>query len=190
MNLSTEEGFRMFYEQLQPAVFRLCRFRCADAETARDLSQEAFARAFRARHTLRDASLARAWMLRIALNECRAHHRRRTLSALAAALLPSSVARLAGLASPEPGPEQAAEARDRHGRVRAAIQALPARERDAMLLVGLQQLGYPEAAAALDSSEEAVRQAVSRARRRLRASLAGSGAEPERETLESAGGQP
>lgn len=180
----------MFYEQLQPAVFRLCRFRCADAETALDLTQEAFARAYRARTTLRDPALARPWMLRIALNECHAHHRRRAVSALAAALLPSSLARLAGLASREPGPEQAAENRDRHGQVRAAIQALPARERDAMLLVGLQQLGYREAAAALETSEDVVRQAVCRARRRLRATLGGTGAEPGPETLEPEGGQP
>ncbi|MBI3891521.1 MAG: sigma-70 family RNA polymerase sigma factor [Candidatus Wallbacteria bacterium] len=187
--LTTDEGFRMFYEQTQPAVYRLCRFQTGDAETARDLSQEAFAQAYRARRSLRDPAGGRAWMLRIALNACRSHARRRSLAAFMRSLLPWTDAAVTGIADSTPGPEATVEQRERERSLRAALDSLPARERTALALVGLEELSYAAAASVMECSEEAVRQGVCRARRRLRETL-GADAAAERVAAQPAGGLP
>jgi RNA polymerase sigma-70 factor (ECF subfamily) len=72
------------------------------------------------------------------------------------------------LASASPGPEQESARLDQARRVRAALQQLPERQRDAMLLCHFEGLGNIEAAAALQISVEALESLLGRARRRLR----------------------
>lgn len=169
--LTTEEGFRVFYERMHPAVFRMCHFQTGHVETARDLCQEVFARAYQARGSLRQAAGVRAWVLRIALNTCRSHGRRRQLAAFLKSLLPWTGGACSAVADPKPGPETVVEERERERLVRSAIAALPPRERDALGLVALEGLSCEGAAAVLECSAQVVRQGVCRARRRLRQTL-------------------
>lgn len=173
--LASDEGFRVFYEQMQAAVFRLCHLQTGHVETARDLCQDVFAHAYRARESLREAAGARAWVLRIALNTCRSHARRRRLAAFLRSLLPWTDDACSGLTDPKPGPEVMAEDREREMLVRSAIDGLPPRERAALGLVALEGLSYEDAAAVMECSEEAVRQGVCRARQRLRHTLGKTG---------------
>jgi RNA polymerase sigma-70 factor (ECF subfamily) len=77
----------------------------------------------------------------------------------------------AGLASNEPRPEQRFSAAQRADQVRAALAALPERQRDALLLCHFEGLGNIEAAATLQVSVEALESLLSRARRTLRQTL-------------------
>lgn len=79
----------------------------------------------------------------------------------------------AGLLS-EAEPDREASQAQRATQVRAALQALPERQRDAILLCHYEGLGNIEAAAALEVSVEALESLLSRARRALRQSLAGT----------------
>lgn len=68
-------------------------------------------------------------------------------------------------------PQQDLEAAARTARVRAAVNALPERQRDALLLCHYQGLGNQEAAIVLGVGVEAMDSLLGRARRRLRQAM-------------------
>jgi RNA polymerase sigma factor (sigma-70 family) len=67
------------------------------------------------------------------------------------------------------------EARVRDERVRTALAALPVRQREALVLNYYQELSNIEAAAMMGITVDALESLLARARRNLRAQLAGSG---------------
>jgi RNA polymerase sigma-70 factor (ECF subfamily) len=68
-------------------------------------------------------------------------------------------------------PERSAARQQQADQVRLAVQALPDRQRDALLLCHFEGMGNIEAAATLEVSVEALESLLSRARRRLRQDL-------------------
>lgn len=70
-----------------------------------------------------------------------------------------------------PTPEQAAVAHERDARLRAALDALPERQRSAVILCHHEGLSQREAAAVLEVSEEALESLLARGRRTLRSTL-------------------
>lgn len=78
------------------------------------------------------------------------------------------------LASAAPGPEPRMAADQRAAQVRTALQQLPHRQRDALLLCHYEGQGNIEAAATLGVSIEALESLLARGRRRLRQQLLGS----------------
>ncbi|HEX3556869.1 MAG TPA: sigma-70 family RNA polymerase sigma factor [Thermoanaerobaculia bacterium] len=69
--------------------------------------------------------------------------------------------------SPLPGPEERAVARTDLGRTLAALRQLSGRDREALLLVGVGELGPSEGARVLGISVSALKMRVHRARQRL-----------------------
>jgi RNA polymerase sigma-70 factor (ECF subfamily) len=127
---------------------------------AEDVAQEALLRAWRQLPTWRPGeALFSTWLQRVTLNLVNDRLRRRREQVDVVDLDPAST---------EPGPEQDATRIERAARVRAALQQLPERQRDALLLCHFEGLGNIEAAAALDVSVEALESLLGRARRRLR----------------------
>lgn len=144
-----------------------------DKERADDLVQEALLRALQARDTFRPGMDAKPWLLSIVHNTHASRMRRQALeTSVRADML--AVAETAG------GPEQ--HERLQLGRTVEAILALPEEQREAILLVAIEDLGYREAAevagiplgtlmSRLARGREALRAATGRApeaRRRLR----------------------
>lgn len=137
----------------------------ADAE---DIAQESFARAWQqAARWKRGRARYRTWLFQVALNQVRDRWRRhRPGEALTEALV-----------SPDATPEELVEQHAQAQRVRKALQALPERQRGAIILRHYHGLDNIEAAQVLDLSVEAVESLLGRARRSLRHTLAN-----ERET--------
>ena len=132
----------------------------ADAE---DVAQETLLRAWRQLPSW-ESGKARfsTWLQRVALNLVNDRLRaRREQVPIEDVELPSA----------SPGPEHRASEAQRAARVRHALQALPDRQRDAVLLCHFEGLGNIEAAAALEVSVEALESLIARARRALRQSL-------------------
>jgi RNA polymerase sigma-70 factor (ECF subfamily) len=77
------------------------------------------------------------------------------------------------LLAPGGGPSAAARRRERRDRVRAALDALPARDREVLVLRFLEDLPTAEAAAVLGIGEGALKMRVVRALQRLRELLGG-----------------
>lgn len=125
-----------------------------DRDEADDLFQETFLGAFRAFARARDEHL-RAWLYRIATNKAidarRRSARRVSLDDLE-------------LAAPQRDGVTTAD-------LAVAIKALPAGERAAFVLRRVQDLSYADVARVLDCSEEAARQRVSQATKKVKEAM-------------------
>ena len=86
-DLDPATQFPLLYEREYGAVYRTIRAMVLDASEAEDLTQEAFARAYRARARYRPTAPPGAWLHRIAVNTAISHLRRRKLSRLLPARL-------------------------------------------------------------------------------------------------------
>jgi len=135
------------------------------SSSADDIVAETFTRAFDQRHRYRNEYAdARPWLLGIATNVMRHHHR-------------SEATRLRAYARVGPdetsdGVELSAVSRADASAARAALSAALVRlkrgDRDALLLMAWADLSYEEIAAALDIPLGTVRSRINRARRQLR----------------------
>lgn len=146
-----------------PRLLSLAGRMLGDGAEAEDVAQEAFLRVWKQAGKWRPgAARFDTWLHRVALNLCYDRLRRRR--------------ELAYADPPErpdegPGPDRGLQALDTGRRVEQALQALPDRQREAIVLCHYQELGNIEAAAAMGVSVEALESLLSRGRRALRAAL-------------------
>ncbi len=142
-----------------PALRRYARALTREADRADDLVQDCLERAVRKRLLWRPGSSVRAWLFRILLNLYRNDLRR---GRRAPAAVP-----IEGLAR-EPAEQPAQLHRLELADTARAIDALPAEQREALLLVALEGLSYAEAAHALDIPQGTLMSRIGRARNALR----------------------
>ena len=147
-----------------PRLLSLAGRMLGDSAEAEDVAQEAFLRIWKQASRWRPGE-ARfdTWLHRVALNLCYDRLRRRR--ELAFADPPDR-------ADDGPGPDRGLLAADTGRRVGAALQSLPDRQREAIVLCHYQELGNIEAAAVMGVSVEALESLLGRGRRALRAALA------------------
>ena len=147
-----------------PRLLSLAGRMLGDASAAEDVAQEAFLRVWKQAPRWRPgAARFDTWLYRVALNLCYDRLRRRR---------ELSYAEPPDRADEAPGPEQGLEAADTGRRVSAALQALPDRQREAIVLCHYQELGNIEAAAIMGVSVEALESLLGRGRRTMRVVLA------------------
>lgn len=167
-SLSGPEAFAELYDRHAGAIFRFAARRLGE-QPAEDVIAETFLAAFRRRDrydlSRRDAL---PWLYGITVNVIAKHRRAevRMLRALArTGADPSADAAL------ERVDDRIAAAGLRR-QLAAALAALPAENRDVLLLVAWAELSYEEVALALQIPVGTVRSRLSRARRKVREQLA------------------
>jgi RNA polymerase sigma-70 factor (ECF subfamily) len=140
-------------------------------DDALDLSQEAFARAFRARHTLNPDRPFYPWLYQILRRLCFnfLRDRRTRQSRLAGAA--TWLADEAGARAAETAPDRAAERADLRGRIEAAIATLPPHEREVLVMREFEGLRYREIAGLLSIPIGTVMSRLYAARRALAGAL-------------------
>jgi len=148
-----------------PRLLALATRMLGDRMEAEDVAQEAFMRIWKQAPRWREGE-ARfdTWLHRVALNLC--YDRLRAHREEPADELPDA-------ADPAAAPDAQLEAQSREARVRAALAALPSRQREALVLNYYQELSNIEAAALMGITVDALESLLARARRNLRAQLAG-----------------
>jgi len=163
-SLATPPDFTLVFDRHFDAVHGYAQRRVGP-DLAEEIAAETFARAFdrRRRYDFRHAD-ARPWLLGIATNILRRHWRseRRRLDAYR---------RAASEGRPHELPAALGQ------EIVDALDSLPGRERDALLLLAWGDLTYEEIAVALDVPVGTVRSRLARARRRMRDVL-GSPSQP------------
>jgi RNA polymerase sigma-70 factor (ECF subfamily) len=129
-------------------------------DVAEDLLEETWLRLVTHSRRLRPDTRLGPWLFTVARHLHASYCRSRLLE-------DSHAAGLLGLwphGRPEPSPFEAAEGNEAAQRVATALASLPLAYREALLLVAVEGLRYPEAAGICGVTTEAMRQRVSRAR--------------------------
>jgi RNA polymerase sigma-70 factor (ECF subfamily) len=155
---------------------------CGNRADAEDLVQETFLQAYRSWEQFEGRSDPSSWLYMIAARGCQRMHRRRAgaptrLESLDEQL-PSGLALVANLPSPEDGPLDNKLQREAIEIVDGALAKLPADFRLPLVLKEIAELSLREIATILGIKEATVKTRVHRARLALRAALAESIGEP------------
>jgi RNA polymerase sigma-70 factor (ECF subfamily) len=156
------EAFGTLVERYERAVYHLALRTLRDSEEAKDATQEAFFKAFRALRTFRRGAKFSTWILTIVYRVCcdRLARRKRY-----------SGDELPDRADPAAGPQEQAESADEARRLRAAIDGLPEKYRTVITLFHLQNRQYEEIAQVLDLPLGTVKTHLFRAKELLRKAL-------------------
>ena len=151
------EGFNALYERLQPSLWRYVNRLVGDADVADDVVQESFVRLLSRPDLTGDA--ARLWLFTVAMNLVRDRGRTATRRARLLAAVPATQ-------EVEPGPAEAVERDEQVRAVRAALQKLPERDRQ-LLLMREEGFRYQEIAEAVGVAPGSVGTLIARAVRRF-----------------------
>ena len=171
-----QQGERQAFDQLilrhQPVALSLAIRIVGDRERCLELTQEAVLHAYLSLDRLRKPDSFRAWLCGIVVNLCKSHLRRPRVETLSLDLL-SGGRSFDSLPFPDsaPQPHEAAEARETHHLILAAISQLSPANRDAVFLYYFEQLSVRETAALLQISVPAVKGRLHKSRRKLRDQL-------------------
>ena len=152
-----EQIVELYQHDVAGLVYRLLGW----SQDVDDLTQDVFFSVYRhLKHFRGDASL-RSWIFRIAVNHCRSARRKQWIQS-----------------RPVPGKDQIqksavalAQTQEQHQAVRRAIQRLPARYREPMVLVYLEELTVAETCDVLKITTNTCHVRLSRAREKLKQSL-------------------
>lgn len=158
--ISAYEGIvRRWQRPLINLAYRFCR----DRGRAEEMAQEAFLRAYRALGQWRQEAVFSTWLFALATNLYRSELRR----------IPSGTVTLEEVeeARDPRSPDGGLEDRVRDQAVRRAVQSLPPKYRDALILFYFHEMDVPAAARTLGLPEGTVKARLFRARELLRGKL-------------------
>ena len=156
-------AFETLYTRHRASLFRFVLRSIKARAAAEELFQEIWMRVIEARATYRASARFTTWIYTIAHNRMVDHWRRAglTLVSLDSDDLPAN----------DPGPQRHVEGREALARFAAALEALPAAQREAFLLHEEAGLTVPEIAAATGSNEETAKSRLRYAMAKLRAAV-------------------
>lgn len=156
------EGFAALVTRYERPVYHLAFRLLRDREEARDITQEAFLKAFRALASFRPEAKFSTWLFAIA------YHAGIDRLARRKRFSESEIPERADLA---PGPEEEAILSERARRLRAAVERLPLKYRSIVTLFHLQGKRYDEIADVLGLPLGTVKTHLFRAKEQLRSML-------------------
>lgn len=153
-------AFDEVYDRYRPKIFGFVLRMTGQQELAEDLTQDVFLKLATHAGRLTEDSRVDSWLFTVARNAVYSHRRRRSLDL-------ESLLEIASRVHNGRCDVRRTEARSEAQALQAALLRLPIKDREALLLVGAEQLTYAEASSIMDISEVSLRKRVSRARTRL-----------------------
>ena len=162
--MASHSDFALIYRQHAEAVFRLAFLLSGQRAEAEDLTSECFARALASAGAIRQETV-RSYLYAIVRNLVASRQRRPAVEQ------PDHEDAAAQATDPDPGPEAQLEIRQRLARAGAGLAALKERDRQVLVLCGIDGLDPSQIADALGLEPGAVRVRLHRARRQLAAFL-------------------
>ena len=172
----SQQGQRQCFEVLvrryMTKAFHIAFDFTRDTETAKDLSQDAFMRAYANIKQFDSRSSFYTWFYRIVVNLCLDHARRRSRVAWQSLdEIGAEPGEQQHFADSTFAPEQEAMAGEAKRKVNATLEAMPKKQRTAFLLRNHQGLSIVDIAAVMKTTEGTVRVYLHRAVAALRQSL-------------------
>lgn len=165
------EAFRGIVEAYSRPLWRAAFRVLDDASAAEDAVQDAFLHAWRALDRFDEKAELSTWLYRITINAAIDHRRERRRREARSGPVPEDFDGQTTLKSDSADPHRQAYWREMAGRAQDAISDLPEAERTAILLRHFEGCSIAEIARVLGGGENAAKQAVFRAVRKLRAVL-------------------
>jgi RNA polymerase sigma-70 factor (ECF subfamily) len=168
------EGFRPLVERYQRLIFSVALRMLAVRADAEDVSQQAFADAYRALDRFagdsRDSAFS-VWLLRIAVNRCKdvLKSKKRTEEPLHADVSGAEAA----FAHVPSGPEALLMETEERRRLEAALRKVPSKYREVLVLKDIEDLSYEDIRSILRLPITTLKIRAVRARAMMRAHLAG-----------------
>jgi RNA polymerase sigma-70 factor (ECF subfamily) len=158
------DAFDVLFDRHYASVYAFARSTLSSRDGAEEILQETFLAVARTARTYTPRGRFKAWLMRIVRNRClnRLASQRRRRAALGEGPLEP-----ADPASPEPPPTRRAEQNETLAAVRAAMQQLPDRQREALALYAFDELTYAEVAEVLQMPAGTVKTLIHRARANL-----------------------
>lgn len=167
------QAFEELVERYKQKAYRIAFDFTRDREEAKDLSQEAFLRAFTHLDRFDRRASFYTWLYRILVNLCLDHRRRsRRVSWQPFEEHDGKMTEHNAPVSSVPSPDRAAMSREISHRIGAALNSLPAKQRTAFLLKNHEGLSIREIAKVMQTAEGTVKTHIHRAVIALRQQLA------------------
>lgn len=160
------QAFGTLVERHQDRILAYVRYMGFSEAEAHDITQDAFVRAYRHLRRCGDPHRFAGWLFRITSNLCRTAGGR-----IARRAMESLEDYRSTLVAEGAGPEEAAEASWRKEKIRAALEALPPEQREALVLMYLQGCSVQEIEELTGASESAVKMRLKRGREAMRVRL-------------------
>ncbi len=169
------EDFDSLVHLHRPRIFRFLLASLRNRETAENLTQDCFVRAYQARHQFRGEASAVTWFMQIAANLLRHHESSNRLKFWRRSLeSDADVADLGGaVRDQQQSPEALALVQEQVQRIWSAAAALPARQRTVFLLRFVEDMNLLEIAEVTGMKEGTVKTHLFRALQSVRARLEG-----------------
>ena len=145
-----------------------------DVQTSEDVAQDVFLAAWQQLGNLRNPASLVPWLRQITRNRAKDRHRARPVAALPEELVADGT------------PETSALEHERNAILRQVLSALPDKSREVILLYYREGRSVRQVSRLLELSESAVKQRLSRARKRMREDVATRFANAARETAPTA----
>ncbi|MCD8256788.1 MAG: RNA polymerase sigma factor [Oscillospiraceae bacterium] len=166
-------AFEAIVLEYERPLYALALHRMGNAQDAADAVQETFLKAYLSLSSFRGEGRLRAWLCRIAQNECTdlLRKRRDTVSLTRE----DETGAETELADPRTDPAALLEQKETASAIRAALGRIPEEQRVPLLLREYGGLNYQEISAALSVEPNTVKTRIFRARQKLRAFLCEDG---------------
>ncbi len=158
-------AFESLVLRYQDRVYNVCYRFVGHAEDARDLTQEAFLKAYRSIHRFQRESGFYTWLFRIAMNAALTHRKKARLR-LAGSLDANEADTIP--APPDRSPPTDADASVNHQRVANALAKLEADHRAVIVLRDIEGFDYEQIANILEIQRGTVKSRIHRARAAFR----------------------
>jgi RNA polymerase sigma-70 factor (ECF subfamily) len=155
--MSADAGFRDGLARALPALRAFARGLARDATLADDLVQETLLKAWSARDSFTEGTNLRAWLFTILRNAYYSQLRKRRRE------IEDADGAMAAMVTVEPGHDMSLLFRD----FMAALQTLPAEQREALMLIGAAGLSYEDAASVCGCAVGTIKSRINRGRARL-----------------------
>jgi RNA polymerase sigma-70 factor (ECF subfamily) len=153
-------AFDAVYDAFRSRLFSFLLRSCRRRDVAEDLLEETWLRVVTSAPELRPDTRLAPWLFTVARNLYWSYCRSRMVEERFDAALPN----LWPAARTRPSPFEEAAASELEQRIERALAALPARTREALVLVGIEGLTPTEAAGVCGITPETMRQRLARAR--------------------------
>ncbi len=171
-----EDAFGVLVQRYSTPLFNfICHF-LNDYDAASDILQHVFTQCYLSLPKLHTGEPLKPWLFRVARNRCLDELRRKRgipFSELQILAENDELSPLELIPDNNPLPEDIAEQHDLQATLKKAIDSLPAKFREVVLLRYTAQLSFAEIAKALNMPEATAKTYFQRAKPRLRAELTG-----------------